>query len=241
MRRRMMSACAVRTSGSYVADGLVHMWDASERQGIPLEDIVGGLHLSIRNSDYSWGDRYIGLNGASIPYTYLYTTNFSGSGFHGHTIQVVARWRATASGQWGRFLSLRQGTNSPCEILIDKTATSGFGRLRFECYDGSTISDADVDDVDMTDVFIATAILNPDARNMYGYFNGRKSSVSDGRGAWSRYPKNLVVGSNELGYNNCGVDADFFSIRIYNRPLSEEEVVRNNRVDAARFGVGVAI
>lgn len=221
----------------YVSDGLVHMWDALERQTLPWDDLAGNTRLDVRNSDYSWGKDCIRLNGASVPYTYLYTTGFDGTGFDGHTVQVVARWRATASGQWGRFFCLRQGVNSPCEILIDKTAVAGIGRLRFESYNGTTILDADVENADMTQPFTASVILDPSSRSMYGYFNARKSSVAQGAGAWQRYPSNMVVGSNELGYNNCGVDADFFSVRIYNRPLSENEIMQNNQVDAQRFEI----
>lgn len=144
MRRRTLLAGKAVEGASYVSDGLVHMWDALERRTVPWEDMIGNTDLNVRNSDYSWGDGFIRLNGASIPYTYLYTTGFDGTGFNGHTVQIVARWRATASGQWGKFFCLRSGVNSPCEILIDKTAVAGIGRLRFESYDGAAILDADV-------------------------------------------------------------------------------------------------
>lgn len=89
----------------------------------------------------------------------------------------------------------------------------------------------------MTRPFIASVVLDPGSGSMYGYFNAVKSSVAQGAHAWQRYPSNMVVGSNELGYNNCGVDADFFSVRIYDRPLSEDEIMLNNRVDAQRFEI----
>lgn len=133
---------------------------------------------------------------------------------------------------------MRDGVNSPCEILIDRAATSGVGRLRFEYYDGNKIASADVEDVDMTKPFIATGVLNPFTSSLYGYFNGIKSSVIDGVDYMGSYPSNLVVGSNELGYTNCGIDANFYSVRIYSRPLSENEIMQNNHVDAARFGIG---
>lgn len=120
---------------------------------------------------------------------------------------------------------MRSGTNDPCEILIDKTATTGIGRLRFEYYDGTKPADADVMNADMTKTFTATSVLNPAASSWYGYFNNVKSSVVKGVNYARPYPSNLVVGSNELGYTNCGVDADFFSVRIYNRPLSEDEIM----------------
>ena len=120
---------------------------------------------------------------------------------------------------------MRYGSNDPCEILIDKTATTGIGRLRFEYYDGTKPADADVMNADMTKTFTATSVLNPAASSWYGYFNNVKSSVVEGVNYARQYPSNLVVGSNELGYTNCGVDADFFSVRIYNRPLSEDEIM----------------
>lgn len=120
---------------------------------------------------------------------------------------------------------MRYGANDPCEILIDKTATTGVGRLRFEYYDGTKIADADVMNADMTKTFTATSVLNKATNSWYGYFNNVKSSVVNGVNYARQYPSNLVVGSNELGYTNCGVDADFFSVRIYNRPLSEDEIM----------------
>ena len=239
MRRRLQpSSRGIGPSDSYVADGLVHMWDAASHDDDSWTDTVGGLRLSIEGARYNWGDDFIHVNGADIPYTYLYTPYFSGSGFDGHTIQVVARWYRTAADQWGRFISLRSGVNDPCEILIDKAATSGVGRLRFEYFDGAKLADADVEGADMTKPFTATSVLNPSTSSWYGYFNGVKSSVVDGVDYTGPYPSNIVVGSNELGYTNCGVDADFFSVRIYSRALSDDEIMRNNRVDAARFGIG---
>lgn len=240
MRRRLQpSSRGIGPSDSYVADGLVHMWDAASHDDDSWTDTVGGLRLSIEGARYNWGDDFIHVNGADIPYTYLYTPYFSGSGFDGHTIQVVARWYRTAADQWGRFICLRSGVNDPCEILIDKTATSGVGRLRFEYFYGSKLADADVLNADMTNPFTATSVLNPSTSSWYGYFNGVKSSVVDGVDYTGPYPSNIVVGSNELGYTNCGVEADFYSVRIYSRALSEDEIMRNNRVDAARFGIGV--
>lgn len=240
MRRRLQSSSYKPSpSDTYVSEGLVYMWDGASHDGDSWTDVVGGLRLGIEGTRYSWGDGFIRVNGADSPYTYLYTIYFSGSGFDGHTIQVVTRWHKTAYGQWGRFLCLRSGTNDPCEILIDKTATSGIGRLRFEYYDGSKPADADVLNADMTKTFTATSVLNPSTSSWYGYFNNVKSSVVDGVNYANTYPSYLVVGSNELGYTDCGVDADFFSVRIYSRALSEDEIMRNNRVDAARFGIGV--
>lgn len=239
MRRRLQtSARGLCPPDSYVAEGLVHMWDGASHDDNSWTDEVGGLRLSIRGTRYSWGDGFIHVNGADSPYTYLHTQYFSGSGFDGHTIQVVARWHRTAAGQWGRFICLRSGVNAPCEILIDKAATSGVGRLRFGYFDGTKRADADVEGADMTKPFTATSVLNPSTSSWYGYFNGVKSSVVEGVDYTGPYPSNLVVGSNELGYNNCGVEADFYSVRIYSRELSEDEIMRNNRVDAARFGIG---
>lgn len=239
MRRRIQSSSSKPSpSDTYVSEGLVYMWDGTSHDGDSWTDVVGGLRLGIEGTRYSWGDGFIRVNGADSPYTYLYTPYFSGSGFDGHTIQVVTRWHKTAFDQWGRFLCLRSGTNVPCEILIDKTAISGIGRLRFEYYDGAKLADADVLNADMTKTFTATSVLNPSTSSWYGYFNNVKSSVADGVNYAGPYPSNLVVGSNELGYTNCGVDADFFSVRIYSRALSEDEIMRNNRVDAARFGIG---
>ena len=239
MRRRLQpSSRGLGPPDSYVAEGLVHMWGGASHDGDSWTDVVGGLRLGIEGTRYNWGDDFIHVNGADSPYTYLYTPYFSGSSFNGHTIQVVARWYRTAADQWGRFISLRSGVNDPCEILIDKAATSGVGRLRFEYFDGAKLADADVEGADMTKPFTATSVLNPSTSSWYGYFNGVKSSVVDGVDYTGPYPSTLVVGSNELGYTNCGVDADFFSVRIYNRPLSEDEIMRNNRVDAARFGIG---
>lgn len=239
MRRRLQpSSRGLGPPDSYVAEGLAHMWDAASHDANSWTDVVGGLRLGINGTRYNWGDGFVHVNGADRPYTYLYTPYFSGHNFNGHTIQVVTRWHKTAYDQWGRFLCLRSGTNIPCEILIDKTATSGIGRLRFEYYYGAKIADADVLNADMTKTFTATSVLNPTTSSWYGYFNNVKSSVADGVNYAGPYPSNLVVGSNELGYTNCGVDADFFSVRIYSRPLSEDEIMRNNRVDAARFGIG---
>lgn len=239
MRRRLQSSSSKPSpSDTYVSEGLVYMWDGAQGGGNTWTDTIAGLSLNIGGTRYNWGDDFIHVNGADSPYTYLYTPYFSGSSFNGHTIQVVTRWHRTAYDQWGRFLCLRSGINDPCEILIDKTATTGIGRLRFEYYDGTKPADADVMNADMTKTFTATSVLNPAASSWYGYFNNVKSSVVKGVNYAGPYPSNLVVGSNELGYTNCGVDADFFSVRIYNRPLSEDEIMRNNRVDAARFGIG---
>lgn len=239
MRRRLQpSSSKPSPSDTYVSEGLVYMWDGAQGGGDTWTDTIAGLPLNIESMQYSWGSDFINVNSADSPYTYLYTTYFSGSNFNGHTIQVVTRWHKTAYDQWGRFLCLRSGTNDPCEILIDKTATSGIGRLRFEYYDGAKLADADVLNADMTKTFTATSVLNPSTSSWYGYFNNVKSSVVEGVNYAGQYPSNLVVGSNELGYTNCGVDADFFSVRIYNRPLSEDEIMRNNNVDAARFGIG---
>ena len=110
--------------------------------------------------------------------------------------------------------------------------------MRFEYFDGTTPVDADVEGADMTQPFTATSVLDPSARSWYGYFNGVRSSVVGGVDHTGPYPSYLVVGSNEFGYTNCGVEADFYSVRIYSRALSEDEIMRNNRIDAARFGIG---
>lgn len=226
MRRRLQTYLSKPSpSDTYVSEGLAYMWDGAQGSGNKWTDTISGLQLNINGTQYTWGSDFINVNGADSPYTYLYTTHFSGHNFNGHTIQVVARWHKTAYDQWGRFLSLRYSTNSPCEILIDKTATTGIGRLRFEYYDGINPYRGDVMNADMTKTFTATSVLNKAARSWYGYFNNVKSSVAEGVNYAGPYPSNLVVGSNELGYTNCGVNADFFSVRIYNRPLSEDEIM----------------
>lgn len=226
MRRRLQTSLSKPIpSDTYVTEGLAYMWDGAQGSGNTWTDTIARMPLNIRGTQYTWGSDFINVNGADRPYTYLYTTHFSGHNFNGHTIQVVARWYKTSYDQWGRFLCLRSGINDPCEILIDKTATTGIGRLRFEYYDGTKPADADVMNADMTKTFTATSVLNKATRSWYGYFNNVKSSVVEGVNYTRPYPSNLVVGSNELGYTNCGVDADFFSVRIYNRPLSEDEIM----------------
>lgn len=87
----------------------------------------------------------------------------------------------------------------------------------------------------MTNIFCATGIYDKTHKCIYGFFNKSKTQVVNNVEYKLQYPPNLVVSSNEYGYFNCGVEVDIFSIRIYSRNLTDEEVFHNVCIDRRRF------
>lgn len=211
----------------YITDGLVAMWDGvwncgggeHDANATVWKDLVGSRDATLSGS-YSWGNNYWDVQSVS-----------------GHGL---ARWDAT-----------NLGNSQTIEFVIMPIALSLYGRIISE---GQAVASPNLD-------------TNENSIRMYGYGIDSTKRVSsdfqasaihshqithpsggpmryyiDGSLVWEAQTSQDSTGA-EYGYfanrpdYTRGLDARYFTMRRYNRVLTEEELSANYAIDKARFNL----
>lgn len=213
------------TALSYVADGLV-LWLDGEKNS------ANGAHVSnlttwVDQSGNGWDFENVGA-----------TVNAKSLSFNG-TSQYLKR----------AFDSLPHDVKM-MEVVVNRTSgnnvISGFGNLypgNITCggskYISFQIGTGTGDDknagFNLPDDIVGTVF----SANSAGYINGTAIETRTDSNAWQyRYP--CIGGYLGSGGTNFqyGFKGEIYCIRMYNRILTEQEILANYAVDAHRFGIG---
>lgn len=210
----------------YVTDGLIAMWDGEWNAGsgkhdpnaTKWADISGNSRDAVLSGTYSWGENY------------WHVESVSGRG--------IATWPAQ-----------NLGSNQSIEFVIDPIDTTRYGRIIAEAqsiaspifrsnnylwvygygYDsGLAVTDYNIGDKHLHQ------IVHPSSGTMRYYIDGNLVWEHD-RYADSTGDTNGYF-ANRSSYDR-GIDADYFTMRRYNRVLSSEELSANYAVDKDRFNL----
>ena len=214
----------------YVTDGLIGMWDGEWNVGGGLHDdsasvwadISGNGRDATLSGSYAWGDNY------------WYVESVSGRGLakwdaqdlgDNQTIEFVLK--AIRHNGYGRIIAEGPSVASPCYMSDYYVYMYGYNLDR-----GADIRSV-IRSFSQTDMHLHQ-IVHQSRGQMYYYIDGvlvwTLTATGDSIGATYGYF------ANRPNYDR-GIDAYYFTVRRYNRVLTEEELGVNYLVDKARFGL----
>ena len=229
-RQFFASKPAPAWTNPYVTDGLIGLWDGEwnvaggqhDETATTWVDISGNSRDAVLSGTYSWGANY------------WHVESVSGRG--------LATWPAQDL-----------GTDQTIEFVIDPSATSGYGRIIAE---GQSVASPVVQTASKYATIYVYGfgidggpvvagflnldkhlhqIVHPSGGPMYYYIDGdlkwtASNATGNSTGTTSGYF------ANRADYGR-GIDADYFTMRRYNRVLSASELAANYAVDKERFNL----
>jgi len=208
----------------YVTDGLVAMWDGEWNAGfgthdpdaVVWKDLVGDNDMDVAESSV-FGNNYL-LNAANTDGAV--SQRFANDA---RTVEVVMR----VGGYYMYY-------NCPFIVVncIDRHSYRGIGK-RYEGFTNGLLEYyVRTTEWRGTTTFNASFYLGGLWRDLNTYFNGEARTVID-----TTHKLSYEI-TNNATYVHAGQYAvEFYTIRLYNRALTEEEVQYNYAVDAERFGL----
>lgn len=221
----------------YVTDGLIGLWDGEwnvaggqhDDSATTWVDISGNNRDAVLSGTYSWGSNYWHVESVSGQGLATWPAQNLGDS---QTVEFVLE--PTASNSYGRIIAEATGISSPIvwndhfSYLYMYGYNEDSGR-----YIGDTIPNFDIRDRHLHQ------ITHP-AVGKFGYYidgvyvwTGSFNSSQNGTGGPTGYFANVPNYSR-------GINADYFTMRRYDRVLTAEELAANAAVDASRFGVTLA-
>ena len=224
----MGGGAKIPTAADYVQDGLIAMWDGIENAGWGVHDANATV----------WKD-LIGTRDATLSGSFAWGPNF---------------WDVRSVSGMG--LATWDGTNLPVsqtwEIVIHPSATSGYGRIIAEGgqgvaspvienrsnrlymygYGRDNASDP-ISGYSNLDLH-SHVIVHPSGGPFYYYIDGVQK--------WTQTTSTDSIGFTSAFFANRanlqrGLDAKYYSVRLYARALTAAEIAANNAVDKARFNL----
>lgn len=222
----------VTHANTYVTNGLIHRWDGIDNTGsghnasaVTWADLVGSTNLTLSTTtNISWGDNSLNLNGVIRDVIYANTIDnpsactlevcFESTGNSATTVVMVN----PASGTGSR--------NAREVVLFADNTVSGIGASS-KSYTNTEASIANIRtiSVDYTDLTINHLYINGTATTQGNTTHSFQYSGS----------KEMYVGGVDTNYKFYG---KVFSIRIYNRALTAQEIADNYAYDVERFELG---
>ena len=214
----------------YVTDGLIGLWDGEW-------NVAGGQH---DGSATTWVDISGNNRDAVLSGTYSWGANYW------HVESVSGRGLATWPAQ-------NLGDNQTIEFVINLIATSGYGRVIAEGQ--SVASPLIISSSNYSQVYIygfgidgGYAVSGYDCREKHLH-----QIVHESGGYIKYYINGELVWANQRGLQNStgaangyfanrsdygrGIDADYFTMRRYNRVLTDAELASNYAIDKVRFNL----
>lgn len=224
------------TCEDYVQDGLLCMWDGIENVGLGIHDdsaltwvdLTGnGFDLTVDLTCGEWGANcIIPYNNCGCP-AYRRNARADFNALKKYPYQIECVTRGVPSGWSTRVILSLTYVNSRYNQLT--TAYSCVGK-RYRLWEFA-----------ITDIPQSFSV-NLSAGYANGVYNGTTYN-SGGIGSWGRIYDDIgiagVVPSDNASSPVRGYPYSFpiFTIRIYDRDLTEEEILWNWTVDKARFGL----
>ena len=216
------------TSASYVQDGLVSQWDAIDNEGTGThnpsatvwKDLKGNRDLTLQgNGTWRRGLAFYtsgpGAVCASAAPKYL-------------TIEVLCK---VANG--GRIL-FWSGNDRTRYVLFDHNLSSPYCRGYFDGSDKSTTAKTPYTPV-KCDMPVSLVATYDNADNVTQIFHdGIERTYDVMANTWVAGHTGIVLGDRKTS-SNYPWTGEIYSIRLYDRVLTPEEIVRNYQIDVKRF------
>lgn len=237
------AAVARPSARDYVRDGLVLQYDALENAGWGLHDpstttwvdLVGGRDLALTADDAVEGDAVlIGLSNHLVPGGALFADHVDAT-FECDALPVSERSEGGSP-----FLIIPYIGSMiwvPNETVFNTRRPQGSAATAQFLYQSYTTGCSSFDEMVKAGVyhtFSVAFLFGPDTSSQIPvYVDGVRQSL--GSLNFLNYTR---TGDLTLTIGNANNQTRFRSIRIYNRPLSEAEVLHNRQIDARRFGDG---
>lgn len=211
-RREILAA----NNGGYVRSGLILWMDGIDKgptAGAWTDKAAGHVFTSVNG--FTDGENYVGLNASASQY--LRNQSFQPPDGTKCTIEVAM-------------------SDYQTRTLVFMPVKLGY--IAFGVYGSNdTIISA-------AETGISTVSFTPGAK-VFSIVNNVRAIV-DGKAA--QFGSTNAWGGADQNYNNIGrrstgnyFTGKLYSIRIYNRHLTQAEILRNQRIDNKRFGLGLSI
>lgn len=226
MRQIMLGPRGGGWVNPYVTDGLIAMWDGEWNVGggdhdasaTTWKDVSGNNRDAVLSGTNSWGSNYWHVESVSGRGLATWPAQNLGSN---QTIEFVIRVGATSG--YGRIIAEGQNVAAPI-ARTNGPYVYGYGIDR-----GITLSD-----YVMVSMHVHQ-IVHPSGGPLYYYIDGalvwtEVVATSDSTGAANGYF------ANRADYGR-GIDADYFTMRRYNRVLTDAELAANYAIDKERFNL----
>lgn len=199
---------------NYVQDGLVMHLDGIDKGGVSgrWTSLVGSTYYTLTSHSTS-ETKAIVMDGAGV---LTATSGTSVSGTTG-TIEVCAQYLGSA----GSAIILNGSASAQLCFII------GGAGYAFKNARGSN-------QWNVTKQSLFTCSLNATRCMLNGVVGGTKTTNN-----WTSYSD--TIGGRSSGSNRYYANVRIYSIRKYNRLLTAEEMLQNQKVDNARFGLGLTI
>ena len=217
LRRRIMMGAAGPTPPTpswYVSAGLVSHFDGIDKGNTSgrWESLVGSAYYTL-NTHSTAETNAVVMDGAGV----ITGTNRVSIGGKAGTIEVCAQYLGSATS-----CIVLNGSASGQICFIIGAAGYGF------CVNGGS------NQWNTTKVALFTCSANNDRLVLNGVNGGTKATNN-----WSSYSD--TIGGRASGSNKYYANIRIYSIRIYNRLLTEAEMLQNQRIDNTRFNLGLTI
>ena len=198
----------------YIRDGLVLWLDAIDRG-----DTVGAW------VDKVSGHVFQGVNDPAFGADYVATSQPDGSYLINDTFPAYSSAEATIE------LAISYHTDSTQLVFMPKTSVGG---IAFGLYNNTgAIWSSD----SRRSIVTATGIKTASVRIDLAVINGLSATMSGGN-VWNGGNVYNYIGRRQSGNTYTG---KIHAIRVYNRQLSESEMLHNQKLDNKRFNLGLSI
>ena len=209
---RRQGMMAVEPPPDYIQDGLVFHLDGADATASQWVDRVGNIAFALTNTTLD-GNGGVVFNGSAYG-NYPYTLDFPSST---HTIEVVLNKTETFGGLQVAFMinvsdKVAFGFGSDGKFIVTK---SGNSNSRATWY---------------TDSGLATySVTNSNAYKDCAHMPRRSSDT------WFLRTGGTFVGSRSA--DNAFFKGTIYQIRIYNRALTQQEIIYNQTIDMQRYNI----
>lgn len=212
-------------SQNYVTDGLIfHLDGINKGTGTGWTDLIGNLQYTAESGCVTTNNAYQ-FTGQSD--SYLYRTHDWSLGSEDLTVEVC--YYDTEANNSCYYVFGMGGSNSSKYPLFYKNTNSEITWIQGgNVYDGSS----------MQPNTKYTISLNGDS----GLVNGNSIPIKNNSDYWDVQSNYLRIGCASTGAASSNPLIGYiYSIRIYNRKLSQSEQLQNQRMDNLRFNLGLSI
>ncbi len=154
-----------------------------------------------------------------------------------YTIEIVAKY--SKKEEWGWIFSLREDSNQKgLQFISYDNEEGGENYQRFGYYEpngaGTNVKNIDYEDI-VGAKFNRAITYKKDSKQLIGYENSKEIERLQTNPAILAGAKARLGGTN--WHTRISLNGSIYSVRVYNRELTQEEIENNYRVDQARFGI----
>lgn len=241
-----------KVNSEYIKDGLVLHYDGINNTGnghnnsaMVWKDLSGNRNdgtikniATILANDSGWGENYLSLDGVD-DYVSAYTETDGD-----YTIEFIAKdVQAVNSAKYGSAFMINTWTSSiskpSLQLFIDGRNAASTTRKQYRVR-WTKVEDESETEISFYETLDDGAFTISNGNNsLKTYFNGKKKDENLNQ---SYYERSKIENMNiEIGRwyrsSTYSIKEKIYSFRIYNRVLTDEEVVHNYEIDKVRFGI----